>query len=171
MDRQEAQRNHRYWTRQLDSVRSQIADLSRQEAALLKLIEGIGELFPNLAISTGDKEISVEAEYTTTQGTPRGREAISRVLAANPSTFMTVSEIVEAQAARKWVEPSRRVEDAVRTTLGRMRQAGKVRRRKRGNAYAYQLIKDKLDASQNDSEASSSSLSTERTGHGPALTN
>lgn len=167
LDRTEAQRIHRTMSEELEALRADLAELKRRESALVKLVEGVEELFPE---DIGEPNTEIRARDYVKSKVPRGQEAIERVLAESPHSYLTVAEVVEAQASHGWADASdHKAADAVRTTLYRMWKGKKVARRKQGSAYGYRL-KNKLDATDGESKASSLPLSTERTDHGPALT-
>lgn len=141
MDRSQAQENFRTWTTDLEKIQGQMNELHRREAGLAKMLEGLVDLFPDLARKVSDADTNSTATSNGPRSvSPRGKEAVTRVLAENPQSYLTVAEVVVELTKLGWISRSLpKPEEATRTTIGRMKKAGLVERRKRGNAYAYRL--------------------------------
>ena len=115
-------------TEQLYVCEAEIRRLMAQADALRRVKSGIEDY---LKTARADIPLpSLEGD-----GEPRGKEAVRRVMAERPGYRWNVTELSKAILEHGWIAANDRVEDAVRTNLGRAMAAfPEIRRAGRGFA-------------------------------------
>lgn len=113
------------------AVKSQIGHLTKRQAALQRTISGYIELFPefvDIIVQDFDDPELLEMAGSmwperTRWATPRGQQAVRRVLVESPGRFFTVQDMVAALREHGWmpdtVNPNS-PSPAVRTALERL---------------------------------------------------
>jgi hypothetical protein len=158
MDRMEALRMYRVARADLVDTDAKLADLNRHRSGLQKVIEGLEEVYPELARGESwdetpemtppepeppeatpeatPEEATPErpaAEPSSANGSsPRGKGAVIAVLAEQPGRWLTTQEVLAAMAEHGWAPASDtrgRALRAVTNAIGRAVEDGKVQRR------------------------------------------
>jgi len=91
-----------------------LADLTRQVAGIRKLIATYYEMFPTLEARTNSRPPVVD------QDSPKGAEAVRRILQAAPGEQLLVSQVVRALADAGWLPESDNPANAARAALDRL---------------------------------------------------
>jgi len=123
--------------------RSEVAQrASREAAGLKKIIRAYMDMFPELEDERG---ALVSEMLTEGDDTPRGVEAVRKILHANPQERLYVSHLVEQLKARGWLPDSENPANAVRTTLERLVASpdSDVYKVRVGNNVAYEYDPDR----------------------------
>jgi hypothetical protein len=113
--------------------------LTRDRARFQGLIEGLEELYPNLA-EEGDQEEADQDEVSAPMsesasklppedGIPRGKRAVTQILSRNAGRWFTAQDILAEMIKYGWTPRSESTEHAlraVRTSIGRAVDSGEV---------------------------------------------
>jgi hypothetical protein len=121
----------------LEDAASIIEQQSRRAKGAVAALNGLFEMFPELKQGL-DQTTADEPD----DGTPRGQEAVKRVLADSPGRGWTVSGLVEELYHRGWQPNSRDPANAVRVALERVVASDPAQFRKEsgdigGTLYSY----------------------------------
>lgn len=120
-----------------------IADTANRAAAgLTTILRGYGQMFPELETVLDAAGVSADEPVAgEDDGTPRGAEAVRRILHATPTRWWLVSELVAALNERGWLPASDNPANAIRTAVERLvntSDSDVLKGRKDGKvAYAY----------------------------------
>lgn len=113
----------------LHAVRARALAAASEVEALEKIVEGIEALIrgdrPTFVPGAG---IEAADENSSAPETPRGREAVRRVLQETGTPWKLQALIAEIQR-RGWIDPAaKQPAAAIRTAVGRLAEAGEVER-------------------------------------------
>lgn len=128
---------------QLTEARLIIENGQRRAAGIVKMAEGLVELFPSL------EDLLPEDLNADEPPRPRGAAAVLRTLISDAEgQWLTVGEVVGLLNRRDWLPQSSNPNNAVRTALERLVESKKIEKaRSQGdNAVIYRFQPPKGDA-------------------------
>lgn len=107
---------------QLKEQRAIYQEAARKSAGLAKVLEGYVDVYPEIAqlIEDAAEGLPVVLPDYLMPVTPKGSDAVGRVLMENPGYKFYVSEVVDALRARGWMPESDNPANAVRAALERL---------------------------------------------------
>jgi hypothetical protein len=124
---------HRELVKDLHEIEDQLAEISQRQTQLSGLVEYLEGLYEELPRYSGSPN---------GEDSPRGKEAISRVLTEADGKWMGVKDIAGELQLRRWIDKTARdPEAAVRAALRRLADQSDTRleQRKEGRGVSYRM--------------------------------
>ena len=140
MDKSQAHQMFATLSQELEQLRRKIEDMSRRESGLVKVIEGIEELYPELVPRPEPNGQGQGSKATPGRAVnPRGQEAVLFVLEDAEPNWITIEDIANEIVKRGWSPDSEDPVGATRAATVRLFKKKAITRRKRGRSYAYRI--------------------------------